>query len=403
MNSTDEGADGTKPDHRIRETGGLVGGMNVRMTKFRLTVIIVITVMAVVFGHWLYRDSPWSHGGRRLFGQGDGTTGGQSDSTNSRHGRYRDCPAESPALLALKERWKAIAPSLRTGIITQEHRQLAHDSIETLLCGSETLELIKFMENHELVSGVSLLNNAVSELLRSPRAAEARTSLIVALKEGDVVQTNDNPLEQWCYEAGRGCPDDELKQFCAEIENPSFVLSALLGRNLAMADTDARKAVSSTLTLLAEKGNRCGMDGQSLCDQIAKLPSDSDFQEIERLFPVESEEDRTAYSPIWSGYGILFTRWAREDPAAAANYVMANSERVGAEKITVIAATVARGDPLAALDWVQNFPDGAYFDQAAFGVIAYIKDAHLKEALELAALISDPKLREEAIKRTKIK
>ena len=143
------------------------------------------------------------------------------------------------------------------------------------------------------------------------------------------------------------------------------------------------------------------MDGQSLCDQIAKLPSDSDFQEIERLFPVESEENRSAHSPIWRGYGVLFTRWAREDPAAAANYVMANSERVGADKITVIAATVARGDPLAALDWVQNFPDGAYFDQAALGVIGYIKDAHLKEALELASLISDPKLREKAIERTK--
>ena len=378
--------------------------MNFRDIKLRLMAIIVITVVAVVFGRWLYFDSPWSHGGRRLFGQRDGAAGGQSDSTNSRQGRNRDRPVESPALLASKERWKAIAPSLRTGIITQEHKQLAHDSIETLLCGSETLELLKFMENHEMgYGGVYLLNQAVSELLRSPRAAEARTSLIDALNEGEVVKTNENPLEQWCYEAGRGCTDDELKQFSAEIENPSFRLSALLGRNLAMADTDARKAVSSTLTLLAEKGNGCGMDGQSLSDQIAKLPSDSDFQEIERLFPVESEENRSAHSPIWRGYGVIFTRWAREDPAAAANYVMANSERVGADKIIGIATIVALGDPLVAVDWVQTFPQGPYFDRAVSAVIPYINDGYIKESLELAAMIGDPTLRGQAIQKTKIK
>ncbi len=370
------------------------------MKKFRL-VIIGFFVVIVLFAYWLFTHSPWGGSGSSLPRQQSDSDAVQPDAGESRLGRKRERPADSSDLADIKDRWKAIGPSLRTGIITQEHRQLAHDSIETLLCGSETLELIKFMEDHELVSGVSVINNAVSELLRSPRAAEARTSLIDALKEGEVVKTNDNPLEQWCYEAGRGCPDDELKQFSAEIKNQSFRLSALLGRNLAMADTDARKAVSSTLTLLAEKDNGCGMDGQSLCDQIAKLPSDSDFQEIERLFPVGSEENRSAHSPIWSGYGILFGRWAREDPAAAANYVMANSERVGAEKIAGIAEVVALGDPLVALDWVQSFPDGAYFDQAASGVIPHIKDVHQKEALELAALISDPKLREEATKRTK--
>jgi hypothetical protein len=71
--------------------------------------------------------------------------------------------------------------------------------------------------------------------------------------------------------------------------------------------------------------------------------------------------------------------------------------------IPIVAGVVAKGDPLAALDWVQNFPEGPFFDQAAFGIISYIDDAHPKEASELATSISDSKLREEAIRRINVR
>lgn len=376
--------------------------MNVRMTKFRLTVILVIMVTAVVVGNWLYTDSSGSDGGSRLFGQRDGTAFDKSEMTEFRQGRKRDRPEESADLVKLKERWKAMGASLRTRGFTAENQQAARDSVQRLLCGHETLELIKFMKENEISCGVDLINEAVSELLRSPRAAEARASLI-GLTEGEMVKMNANPLEEWCYAAGSGCTNEELNQFCAEMTNNRLVVEALLGRNLVIADTDARQALSSSLKLLVDKKNQCQLGSVSLMAQIKKLPLDSDFKEIERLFPVEKEENRTDHSDIWSGYGDLFRRWAEKDPAAAANFVIESPERAGSDKISIIAGVVARGDPLVALEWVQNFPEGPGFDMAASGIISYINDEHPKEALELAALISEPKLREKAINDTEIK
>lgn len=99
----------------------------------------------------------------------------------------------------------------------------------------------------------------------------------------------------------------------------------------------------------------------------------------------------------------VFQKWAAKKPADAANSVKESPEKCGAGKISMIAGVVVCGDSLPSLKRVRHFPKGPYFDKAASGIISYINDAHPKEALDLAALIGDTKLREEAISNTKIK
>lgn len=386
--------------------------MNVRQTKFRLMAILVILVTTVFLGRWLFTDSPSWGGGSLLFGNRSGAHGALPDGAELRLGRKRERVPDSSDLAHMKGRWKAMAPSMKQmGQVsreqTQARQQLARESIQRLLCGREALELVKYIEDLEIGSGGTLLDRAVEELMRSDRAAEARASLI-GVEDGPGIEAGDHLAslishrEIWCFEAGKGCSDEEFKEFFAAMKDEKCGFNAMLGRNLALADTDALQAVTSTLQVLKEHDDLSTSD-MSLSGQVGKLPLDSDFKEIEKLFPVENEKNRTDYSPIWSAYTHVFRKWAERDPAAAANHVMEHPERTGTDKMSTIAGVVAKGDPLVALDWVQNFPDGPHFDSAAAGIINSINDSYPDQALELAALIGDVRLREEAISQTKIK
>ena len=389
--------------------------MHGRLTKFRLGVVLLILLTTLFPGRWLFTDSPWPGGGSwPTVHQGviHETHGAPRDGAELRLGRKRERVPDSSDLAHVKSRWKAMAPSMKqmgqldSGQI-QARQQLARESIQRLLCGREALELVKYIEDLEIPFGGTLLDDAVAELMRSDRAAEARASLI-GVEDGPGIDAGDHLAsliahrEIWCFEAGKGCSDEEFKEFFAAMKDEKCGFNAMLGRNLALADTDALKAVTSTLQVLKEHDDLSTSD-MSLSGQVTKLPTDSDFEEIEKLFPVESEENRTDYSPIWSAYSRVFEKWAEKDPAGAANHVMEHPERTGEDKISIIAEVVAHGDPLVALDWIQNFPDGPYFDAAAAGIISSINDSYPDQALELAALIGDVKLREEAISQTKIK
>jgi hypothetical protein len=382
----------------------------IRLTRFR-RILLVITVAALVLGLWQFTDS-LREGGSWLQGKQHGTNGAQPDAAELRLGRKRERLADSNNLTHMKERWKAMAPSMRQmGQVDPEdmlaRKQLARESVQRLLCGSETLELVKYIEELEIPFGGNYLDEAVAELMRSPRAAEARASLL-SVQDGPKIEAGNHldgllfHLDSWCFEAGKGCSDEEFDQFFAAMKDEKSKFNAMLGRNLTMADTDAQQAVSSTLQILKDHDDLRTSD-VSLSGQVKKLRPDSDFKEIEKLFPVENAVNRTDYSPIWSAYNEVFKKWAAKDPAEAANYVMDNPERTGDDKISIIAEVVARKDPVTALEWVQNFPEGPYFDKAASGIISSLNNSYPNEALDLAALIGDPKLREEAISITKIK
>ena len=90
----------------------------------------------------------------------------------------------------------------------------------------------------------------------------------------------------------------------------------------------------------------------------------------------------------------IFQTWAGKKPADAANYVKKSPEKRGTSRISIIAGAVECEDSLPPLKGVRNFPEGAYFDKAASGIVFSINDAYQKEALDLAALIGDTKLRE---------
>jgi hypothetical protein len=362
-------------------------------------VIAVVAILAVVVIA-LYPDQAGLFGRRAGEGGGAGDQGGQDAGNRSASSARRarafenEDPVRGPELAALKKRWLAVQSELKSGNLTKEHQALAAETVDRLLCSNEAIRLIEFLHANNMRTALPLMEEEMAKLFVSPRAAEAR-KLLIDLPD----RKSPDGLgyrETWSYEAGRGCPESEFDAFCAALDDKAAAQNALLGRNLERVATDPEKAISSTVSqLLTKEHSTMIFDG--IRQQMAKIPADADFERIEKMLPVEQGEDTKNTSPIHAGRNELLQRWAEVDPAAAANYVLDNSDRIGPERVGVIVGSVTRADWESGLEWTATFPEGPYRDAASAAVIPYIGDFKPQEALQLAETITDPKLREKSI------
>jgi hypothetical protein len=366
-------------------------------------VIAVVAILAVVVVV-LNPDQTGLFGNRAGEGGGTGDRGGQGAGTSSASSARRarafenEDPVRGPELAALKKRWLAVRSEMKSGILTKEHQALAAETVDRLLCSNEAIRLIEFLYANDMRTAIPLMNEEMAKLFVSSRAAEAR-KLLVDLPD----RKSPDGLgyrETWSYEAGRGCPESEFEAFCAALDDKAAAQNALLGRNLELVATDPKTAIYSTITQLQAKEHSTQVfDG--IRKQMEKIPADADFASIEKLLPVEKGEDTKNDSPIYAGRNGLLIRWAEVDPAAAANYVLDNSDRIGPERVGVIVNAVTLADPMSGLEWAGTFPEGPYRDAASAAVIPYVGDFQPEQALKLAEAITNPKLREENIKLVK--
>ena len=102
-----------------------------------------------------------------------------------------------------------------------------------------------------------------------------------------------------------------------------------------------------------------------------------------------------------AGRQILFEKWAETDAAAAAaaaNYVLENPERCPPALIGTISHAIGTSDSASALKWVNQFPGGPYFDQAASNAALWMGMPHPDEARQLIARMSDPEMRKDSLR-----
>ena len=320
---------------------------------------------------------------------------GSSLDTNSARFPPRDRKTAA-TLEKIKNRWLAIIPQF-TGIISDEERALARESVRELGCSIETIRLLEFLDSN--CRGASgLINKAVSDLFRSDKAAEARNGLstLPDLRSSDGVRYRD----AWGYEAGKGCSLEEFTKLSKDLGHSPDTLSALLGYNSEMSKNEPAQAFSSTVTaMLSDRSSSLVFIG--IQEQIKNLPDNAPFNQLESMLPAENTE-MGKDEAFQHARSELFRKWGQIDPAGASNYVIANPERIGPKAISRIAAQVMLKNALDGFQWVQEFPDGPYFDAAASASIPYMNQEYPKEATELASMISDPKLREESLKMIRL-
>ncbi|MGI8603036.1 MAG: hypothetical protein ACR2OZ_08550 [Verrucomicrobiales bacterium] len=253
--------------------------------------------------------------------------------------------------------------------------------------------MIDFLKENRVLGAVYLINQEIGRLFHSEGADEARR-LLAALPRKDSREGLDY-RQHWSYDAGQGCPEEEFESFCESLKDEACAQNALFGRNSVLVKSAPEAAVSSTVQALA-KDVPSTLQTDILKLVMEKLPSDANFEKIEQLLPPDPA-GKDISDPIKNGRHALLRRWASIDPAAAANYVMSVPERMGPDAIGTIAEAVVMNDPAAGVVWAQKFPQGPYYDAAVSAVIPHVGDGYPAQCRELAAMISDPAVRERSL------
>lgn len=286
------------------------------------------------------------------------------------------------ALLRLKQQWRELGPGNDR---MDERIALTKESIDTLLCSEELIILIKFLNERDIYNK---LETMTGEVFNSSHAAEARELFI------ELVNKNRNDTKyfckQWASDMGFYCPPNELEDLRSALNDNECSQEVLFGHNKALAKTDPISAISSTIDAM-KTGVKSTSSALIFHDLISELPATTDFERIELMLP--NEDPSEVLSPVNQGRLVLFEKWAKADPAGAANYVMADYERFDPRMIEPIVSAVLTQNQASGVEWVQTFPDGPYFDSAAKTAITHLKFNQPNEVRHLASRISDPELR----------
>ncbi|HEY1120380.1 MAG TPA: hypothetical protein VGE67_02220 [Haloferula sp.] len=290
-------------------------------------------------------------------------------------------------LSELKQRWLLVGKDLdKNGTPTDEQKALVEESARLLLASQETLDLTDFLAVNEMRIAGYLIRDSVGELFASSFSAEARKSLVDLIPRAEPHHTY---ISGWCFKAGLGAEPGDIASFRNQIHEASYGQEVTFGQNLKLAQSHPKEAIASTLEAL--KSGQESLNQEEILKQIMRiLPKDSDFVNIEALLPPSDSGN----SSIAAGRSELFSKWAEKDPAAAANYVMEHPDRLDPRLISTIASVVMNGDRSVGLEWVQTFPEGPYFDQAAAATLPYIYQRWPDQAAQIFELIQDPKLKE---------
>lgn len=293
-------------------------------------------------------------------------------------------------LLALKRQWLELGEGT---IDTEERQRLSKESAELLLCSNEALQLIEFLDERGYYNTIKL---QIGTLFNSPFAAEARGLLTKLLDQPYSNRDSTNYKELWSKEAGKWCPVSEFDTFKAALDSDRCEQEALFGQLQAMASDRPEEAIRLTLQEL-KTGTKSRSSNISIKELMGNLPSNSDFEKIAELLPNVKPNDNS--SPVGLSLPVFFEKWANQNPAEAANYVMAFPEKFSPQLIRPIANAVLIKGPWAGVEWVQTFPDGPYFDIAAGIAVDYLRGDYPSEAKQLADLIGNPELRKRSMKR----
>lgn len=310
----------------------------------------------------------------------------------------------------LKQRWIEVGNGNDK---TKEQDALAKESATLLMCSRETLDLLNFLTRNEFRYGAAKIDTEVAALFDTPSASEARKLLVELPETLEIVGERSYKdgggayRDRWSLAAGRTCPEHEFDSFRTALNCKHCALEALYGRNIRLMQSDPMAAFISSLE--AYKSGVPSISGRYGITRLFEneIPQDFDWGAAEKCLPVDSAPSnalpRKPYvqEPAFTEIRRYLLRdWAKVDPAAAANHVISNPDRLAPDLMREIVSGYSYKDCNGIVAWVTTFPEGPYFDSAAGSAAIYARGTPGID--ELIRKIQDPKLREEAVKSAQV-
>ena len=360
---------------------------------YALTATIILSVALCVF---LLRKSPVIENSPTYLTKSNIRS--DSDQRVDTDGKSRRASVQKiDNLERLKRQWKKLPPPHMGGYTHKsETRSLARESVKLLGCSQDIISLLVYLKiNNSSLARLSVETEMVN-LFSSSQASEARTGL------SNLAHTKISTSYrlQWSYVAGKHCPDEEFDSFCKSLGYPRAVQQAIFGKCETLAKSNPVEATKITLKTLGQDMGS-GKDSQSLEKLYTNLPQNTDFQELESLLPAHNKADKSD-SAVNQGRRALFQRWAEINPREAADYLMSNPTKTDPQCMSSIAEKFVEKSPHEAVDWVQDLPEGDYFDNAVYGMMTVLARDGSGEATELANRIKNPEIRKESFNQIKM-
>lgn len=291
------------------------------------------------------------------------------------------------ALKELKKSWRELylTREARLGHIGEEHRELALASVRRLGCSYELFQLIDYVNDTKMTGAKSSLVKAAQNLFKDGDiGSELRDSLV------DTIRNHDHPLmENLCFYAVYGCDSSDVGLFIPRIEKPNMKKSAELGWGLRMAQDDLPAGLEHVLTILGQPTSSI-YESQVLVDLVGLATEDIDhksiYETIERS-NIRADKSRSQVE--------LVRLWAASRPEDVAEYLMKN--HADESYLSVVSEVYLKANPVEAVEWVQNLPEGKYRDYAILGQIVDLTNDTLSAAPQLTELVSSPQIKKKCL------
>lgn len=339
--------------------------------NFRVAALLTGTVaILIVGGIFLFKpDAPASKE----------DTPKQTPAGRKKEARVAADKASEIALNDIMARWKRATRSTQSQELVDVKRELAQEAVDRVGGTDALLEFIELLKKEgqgdlcEWIEG-----EGMKRLFASQRSKEAREWLL---------ELEDKKLRvSFCFGAGSGFRDPDFKDYLNTLGDPQAQSQLLTGYCANLAASDPTKAVQSFIKLKPAKVDFTGMK-----HVMAAIPPGADFVAISQSFPDDSKtlarDSRKA----------LLQSWARSNPQAAADYVLANSKLVNPEQLGPVIETWDKQDRGSASAWTQGLAPGEYRDVATAALAERLADENPAQAWELAAKMSPTPRREKAL------
>jgi hypothetical protein len=362
------------------------------MVKKSTVAILLIGISAFGVTIWFANlDSDRGHGRDRVSIVMSHNAGSSSLPSSGKTGvsvRPSSRNSEDRNLAQVKSRLSAFEAGC-SGWLSPEFKTFVAETVARYPFTPELFTLIEWISAKNMKFSVIVFDDAIRSFLTKPTNLDARRNLVQSLNEklgGRIAHT-------WCRYAGEGSSPEEAESLATLLEDLGWRSSLEFGRNRALAETQPLTAVKATLAWLYEASVKPRVYDE-LPEIIKQFPADADFAAIEQVMPLSGNVRSPSLDYARS---LLFQQWGKSDPAGAANYVVSNSDRVGSEVMANVVQNFSLEHPAEAIQWIQEFPQGPYFDSAASMVILQIAQDYPDTARELAELIVDETTRSKAL------
>lgn len=275
---------------------------------------------------------------------------------------------------------------------------LSKETAETLLTSVQMIDLLTYLDKNKIKDGARWVRRKTEDIFKSENSDTIFKSLLNTISN-HAHEVKEGPYKieflGWSYLMGQAARPEQFDVFLGQIEDEWHRGDFVYGWAVKNGKDDPEATFSMLVDFIKDGGKGARQD-QSLEDLVESFPAGAelDFEKLEASLPPPSSAPESR--SFENARRALLMEWANSEPAEAVNHIIGNPERISPVVVNYIVGEAINANRLGfdGIEWVNQFPPGPYYDQAAAAVVRRLERFHPEEARQWAASIGNAELRE---------